>query len=336
MCAAKASVSAPRAGSATVCQSTSAPLPSRRTSGLATNVPLPGSVCRTPALTSWLTARETVTGPTRSRCEISRLDGIGWPGRRCAASVRSSRTTSAVLLLSAMKLNSSAITSGVRPLPGRSRRPYAVAAGWGLLGVVAFSVTLPATRAAVPAFGPVVVGLGRAVVAAALAGAALLITRAPRPARSDWPSLAIVAAGVVVGFPLLSALALGIVGSAHAAVFVALLPLATAVAAVVRAGERPSVLFWVLSVLGAALTIGFALVQGAGSLGLADLLMLGAVVAAGFGYADGAILSRRMPSWRVIAWALVVSAPVMAVATAVAMAMDPPRQVTGGALLGMA
>lgn len=234
-----------------------------------------------------------------------------------------------------MKPNSSAIASGERPLP-RSRRPYAAAAGWGLLGVVAFSVTLPATRAAVPAFGPVVVGLGRAVVAAALAGAALLITRAPRPARSDWPSLAIVAAGVVVGFPLLSALALGIVGSAHAAVFVALLPLATAVAAVVRAGERPSVLFWVLSVLGAALTIGFALVQGAGSLGLADLLMLGAVVAAGFGYADGGILSRRMPSWRVIAWALVVSAPVMAAATAVAMAIDPPMQVTGGALLGMA
>ena len=35
---------------------------------------------------------------------------------------------------------------------------------WGLAGVAAFSVTLPATRAAVEHLDPVFVGLGRAVV----------------------------------------------------------------------------------------------------------------------------------------------------------------------------
>ena len=123
--------------------------------------------------------------------------------------------------------------------------PAALASGrvavWlGLLGVLAFSFTLPATRVAVEDLDATFVGLGRAVVAAALAGAWLAVRRDPWPTRSQWRSLAVVVGGVVLGFPLLTALALRDLPGAHSAVIVGVLPAATAVAAVVRAVERPS------------------------------------------------------------------------------------------------
>ena len=67
---------------------------------------------------------------------------------------------------------------------------------------------------------------------------------------------------MVVGFPLLTALALQHVTSAHSIVFIGLLPLSTAIFGVVRGGERPKPAFWIFSVLGSALVAGFALTQG--------------------------------------------------------------------------
>lgn len=177
-----------------------------------------------------------------------------------------------------------------------------------MAGVLAFSVTFPATRLALPAFGVTVTGLGRAVMAAAVAGTALLVWPAALPARSAWPRLALVSAGVVIGFPLLSALALDRVGAGHAAVLAGLLPAATAAAAVVRAGERPSRRFWLAAGAGLVTVLAFAVVRGAGRPQVADLLLLAAVAAAGIGYAEGAALARTMPGWRVIAWALVLAA----------------------------
>jgi drug/metabolite transporter (DMT)-like permease len=136
---------------------------------------------------------------------------------------------------------------------------------WGGLGVLAFSLTLPATRAALPAFGPVTVGIGRAVPAAVLAAAALLLARAARPTRPQCGRLLLVSAGAVVGFPIFTALALRGVGAAHGAVLVGLLPVATAVAAVLRAGERPRPAFWLTAGAGAAAVLVFAAVRGAGA-----------------------------------------------------------------------
>jgi hypothetical protein len=82
---------------------------------------------------------------------------------------------------------------------------YGVA--WGGLGVLAFSFTLPASVVAIPVFGAVTVGLGRAVPAALLAAVCLLVARAPRPTAGQWRRLVLVAVGVVVGFPLCSSLA---------------------------------------------------------------------------------------------------------------------------------
>jgi drug/metabolite transporter (DMT)-like permease len=187
-------------------------------------------------------------------------------------------------------------------------------AGWGsgLLGVIIFSGSLPATRVAVGGFSPLFLTSARAVIAALLGGILLGVLRQRRPGRSDLVSLAIVAFGVVVGFPLLTALALQHITSAHSIVFIGLLPLATALFGVLRGGERPKPAFWLFSILGALLVAGFALAQsGAGSL-TGDLLMVAAILVCGLGYAEGATLSRRLGGWQVISWALLLSLPVMA------------------------
>ncbi|MBA3261108.1 MAG: DMT family transporter [Thermoleophilaceae bacterium] len=178
----------------------------------------------------------------------------------------------------------------------------------GLLGVLGFSFTLPATRVAVDGLDPVFVGLGRAAVAALPAALLLALWRERLPDRATLVRLALVALGVVFGFPLLSALALRELTAAHSAVIVGLLPAATAVMAVARAGERPSAGFWVASTAGLAAVIAFAASQGAGVSG-ADLLVIGAVALGAIGYAEGGTLARDMGGSRVICWALVLSLP---------------------------
>ncbi|MGA1835967.1 DMT family transporter [Herbiconiux sp. 11R-BC] len=197
---------------------------------------------------------------------------------------------------------------------------------WGFLGVLAFSFTLPFTRIAVSTLDPLFVGAGRALVAALLATAVLLVTRTRLPARRLWPRILVVAAGVVVGFPFLTSFALQTAPASHGAVVIGLLPAATAAVAVLRARERPSRLFWVASLAGAAAVIGFTVVSsgGFGGLQLSDLLLLGAVVAAAVGYAEGGLLAREIGSWQVICWALVAAAPVVAVLTGVSVAAHPP------------
>src|SRR3954471_11576672 len=151
-----------------------------------------------------------------------------------------------------------------------------MAVALGLLGVLGFSFTLPATRVAVENLDPVFIGIGRAAVAAVPAALLLAAWGERRPDRRTAARLAVVALGVVFGFPLLSALALRSLTSAHSAVIVGLLPAATAVMAVARAGERPSGGFWVASGAGLAAVLAFAASQGAGVSG-ADLLVIGAV-----------------------------------------------------------
>ncbi|RUM95649.1 DMT family transporter [Pseudaminobacter arsenicus] len=189
------------------------------------------------------------------------------------------------------------------------------AAGWinGLVGVVIFSGSLPATRVAVMQFDPVFLTVARAAIAGVLALCLLLAFKEKRPARSNILSLVAVSLGVVVGFPLLTALALQHVTSAHSIVFIGLLPLATAIFGVIRGGERPKPAFWVFSIIGSALVAGFALSQNLTASLLGDGLMLAAIVVCGLGYAEGAKLSRTFGGWQVISWALVLSLPIMIV-----------------------
>ncbi|MBO9509742.1 DMT family transporter [Thalassospira sp. A3_1] len=191
--------------------------------------------------------------------------------------------------------------------------------GWisGMIGILIFSGSLPATRVAVMDFDPLFLTVARAAIAGLLAAILLLASRTARPQASDWMSLLVVAGGVVVGFPLLTALALEHITSARSIVFIGLLPLATAIFGVLRGGERPKAVFWLFSVLGSALVAGFAAIESnAGSL-RGDLYMLGAVIVCGLGYAEGAKLSRRLGGWQVICWALVISlVPMLALCVA--------------------
>lgn len=209
--------------------------------------------------------------------------------------------------------------------------------GWGsgLAGVVIFSGSLPATRLAVADFSPLFLTSARAVIAALLGAALLFLLRQARPSRDALFPLAIVALGVVVGFPLLTALALQYITSAHSIVFVGLLPLATAVFAVLRGGERPKPLFWLFSGIGSATVVGFALNAGGEASLVGDLLMVAAIIACGLGYAEGAKLSRTLGGWQVISWALILSLPLMAV---IALASLPGTfaGIDGGAWAGLA
>lgn len=191
------------------------------------------------------------------------------------------------------------------------------ASGWmnGFIGVLIFSGSLPATRVAVADFDPIFLTSARAAIAGLLGLAMLMLFRQKRPERGDFLSLVIVALGVVVGFPLLTALALKHVTSAHSIIFVGLLPLATAIFGVLRGGERPRPAFWLFSCIGSALVAGFALMQGVTASPVGDGLMLAAIIVCGLGYAEGAALSRRLGGWQVICWALAISLPIMLVLT---------------------
>ena len=185
--------------------------------------------------------------------------------------------------------------------------------GWisGFIGVVIFAGSLPATRLAVMGFDPVFLTAARATLAALLGGAVLLLLKQSMPTKADLPALAIVTLGVVIGFPLLSALALQYVTSAHAIVFLGILPLFTAIFAVWRGGERPPALFWLFALLGSSFVAGYAALSSGHTSLVGGLLMLGAVVACGLGYAEGGRLSRVLGGWQVISWALVLSLPIM-------------------------
>ncbi|RLK14064.1 drug/metabolite transporter (DMT)-like permease [Micromonospora sp. M71_S20] len=197
----------------------------------------------------------------------------------------------------------------------------------GALGVLAFSMSLPATRVAVQQLDPWFVAFGRAVGAALLAWAYLRSTGAPRPTRRQWRRLTVVALGVVVGFPLFTSLALITQTSAHGAVVITVLPAMTAVFAVLRAGERPPPLFWVASAGGLLAVLTFLGASGAvrGALAPPDLFLLAAVVLCGLGYAEGGALARELGGARTICWALLLSLPVTVPVMVVAAVAAPPR-----------
>jgi len=199
----------------------------------------------------------------------------------------------------------------------------------GFLGIVIFSVTLPMTRMAVgthdaPQMSGFFIAMGRAVVAAALSGAFLLLTHAPLPRRQDWLPLAITAGGVVFGFPLFTSVAMRYVEAMHASVIVGVLPLATAAVGALLHRQRPSLGFWLCAALGSGLVAVFAVMNGGGvtsgasagaatpgiSVHGADLLLVAAMLCAAVGYGYGARLSQRMQAEHVICWALVMSLPI--------------------------
>ncbi|MDH6409151.1 drug/metabolite transporter (DMT)-like permease [Aurantimicrobium minutum] len=195
---------------------------------------------------------------------------------------------------------------------------------WGLLGILTFSFTLPFTRIAVATINPFFMTTGRAALAALFALIVFAVVRPQRPNKNQVIRLIIVAAGVVIGFPLFTSLALQSVPSAHGTVVIALLPAVTALFVVIRTGERPSFLFWGAAIAGAIAVIAFlALSNGFSGFSLPDIFLVLAVISAAIGYTEGGLLSRELGSWQTICWALIISLPVMAPLTAVNFVIAP-------------
>ncbi len=200
--------------------------------------------------------------------------------------------------------------------------------------MLAFSFSFPATEYALDGLDPYLVGVGRAAATTLLAIAALAAARPPLPRREHLPGLAAAGVGVVFGFPVLSTLALHTGASAsHSSVIIGLLPAATAVIAVLRAGERPTWAFWVAAAAGAGCVSGYAMVRGAGRPTAADVLLFGALALGALGYAEGGRLSRDLPGWQVISWALVLTGPISIPVTALLLQTTHPHW-TGRAVLG--
>ena len=199
----------------------------------------------------------------------------------------------------------------------------------GMLGVIGFSATLPATRLAVGYLDPTLVGLGRSLVAAVLALGLLLYIRQPTPNGRQIKSLFIAASGVIVGFPLLSAWAMQQLPAAHGAIVIAILPLFTAIAGAVRTHERPSLGFWLASLAGSATVLAFAALSSNGGLQMADLILLAAAMVCAVGYAEGGHLAKELGGWQVICWALVLVAPFLIIPVGIAIyqhGMTAPKE----------
>ncbi|GAA2803601.1 DMT family transporter [Kitasatospora paracochleata] len=215
-------------------------------------------------------------------------------------------------------------------------RPVAVGgAALAALAVLGFSFSFPATVWALDGFGPWTATGLRGVLAAVIAGTCLAVRRVPLPRRADLPGLLVVAAGCVVGFPLLTTFALQSSSTAHSAVVIGLLPLATAACSALRTGARLPRAFWWAAVAGAAAVLAFSLQQSAGRPGPAHACLLAALLLCAAGYAEGGRLARRMPGWQVIAWAVVAALPATASTLALALPAEPVR-LSAHALAGMA
>ncbi|MFF9352217.1 DMT family transporter [Streptomyces sp. NPDC014734] len=212
---------------------------------------------------------------------------------------------------------------------GASPRGGVVLAG---LGVVAFSLTFPSTVWGLETFGPWSLVALRTLLAAVIAGGALLAGRVALPERAHWPGLAVVASGVVIGFPILTTLALRTSTTSHAAVVVGLLPLTTAAFSALRTGVRPPRAFWLAALAGAGVVIAFTLSQSGGALSGGDPYLFGALLVCAAGYTEGGRLAGVMPGRHVVGWALVLSLPLAVAGAAVALPLEPVRPTPHGVI----
>lgn len=182
--------------------------------------------------------------------------------------------------------------------------------GLGFIGISIFGATLPATRLAVAGLDPLFITTGRAAASGLLAAALLVLLRRRWPGARQIRMMVLCIITLVFGFPGLMALAMVTVPASHGGVVLGILPLTTAAAASLILGERPSLRFWLLAILGTTVVVAFALRDSGGTIAIGDVYLFLAAVSTSIGYVFSADLSREMPGWEVISWILALALPV--------------------------
>ncbi len=177
----------------------------------------------------------------------------------------------------------------------------------GLVGVVIFSMTLPATKMAVSDFGAVPLSFYRATIAGLAALIYLLIKNISLPKRNDLPTLAIISVLISFVFPISIAIAMQNLPSSHGGIVLGISPLLTALFATLRFGERPSRGFWITAIIGSGLVIAFSIQQSDSTLQASDIALLLAAVSASYGYAEAGNLSHKMGGIAVISWVAIIA-----------------------------
>lgn len=207
-----------------------------------------------------------------------------------------------------ISIDQSRVPEGNRAVaPGRS--DVSVGLWLGFVGVAIFGATLPVTKLALAEFTPWFITFARAL----LAGIAALLTLTLLRRQVPWAASGAILASslmLVVGFPGFMAVAMQTVPANHGGVVLGILPLATAIMASLIAGERPSPAFWGWGIVGAGLVLAFTLRESGLRIVTGDVWLFASGLCAATGYVIFGKLSRGMPGWEVICWALVASLPV--------------------------
>ncbi len=209
---------------------------------------------------------------------------------------------------------------------------------FAFLGVFLFSLSLPLTKWAMESFDPLFTASARPIIASVIAIPLLMIFKVPRVPRRYLRPLIFTTLGGAIGWPVLIALALQRTTSAHVAVIAAIMPLVTAVMAVMRTKQKVSWQFWAASMCGTSLLVIFAISRGGAENAnlTADLLTLGAVLASSYCYVEGAELTQVMPGWQVISWVVVMALPICIPGSIIVfVATHTKHEVHGQAILGL-
>jgi len=209
---------------------------------------------------------------------------------------------------------------------------------FAFLGVFLFSLSLPLTKWAMESFDPLFTASARPIIASTIAIPLMLILKVPRVPRRYLRPLFFTTLGGAIGWPVFIALALERTSSAHVAVIAAIMPLVTAVMAVLRTGQKVSWQFWAASLCGTILLVLFAISRGGAENAdlTADALTLCAVFASSYCYVEGAELTQVMPGWQVISWVVVMALPVCIPASIIIFATTHNNyEIHGQAIVGL-
>ena len=182
---------------------------------------------------------------------------------------------------------------------------------YACLGIFLFSLSLPFTKLALKSFDPLFTAFARPIIAASLAIPLMMVARVPALPRNLWRPMAFTTAGAVFGWPILIALALQRTTSAHVSVIAAIMPLVTAIFSVWKNKKPVGASFWTASGLGTLFLVLFTVGRGGATESdwIADLLVVGAVLASSYCYVEGASLTKHMPGWQVISWVVIFGLP---------------------------